>query len=174
MQVGEKDSDSFGDKSELRRAMLARRRARGSLEIARASRAVTKYCLDIVSDRLPLAIHCYKGLERLGEIDTTELIGELKSRFPGSRVDVASVSATALKPEVSYDLIFIPVVAFDRGGFRLGMGGGWYDAFLAEQPQAFKVGLAYEWAEVASLPTEPHDVHLDVVVTPSGIQTCSQ
>ena len=68
-------------------------------------------------------------------------------------------------PSEPFDVIVVPVVGFDRDNNRLGLGGGWYDRFLAGQPDARKIGVAYAWALVPEgLPVEPHDVRLDRVV----------
>ena len=62
------------------------------------------------------------------------------------------------------DLVLVPVVAFDRGGGRLGMGGGYYDSFL-RQCACPKAGLAFGFQEVPDVPTESHDTMLDIVIT---------
>ncbi len=67
-------------------------------------------------------------------------------------------------PPRSMDLIVAPMVAFDRAGRRLGMGGGYYDAFLAEAVCP-SVGLAFSFQEVEAVPTELHDRPLDIIVT---------
>lgn len=60
-----------------------------------------------------------------------------------------------------YDFIIVPGLAFDARRYRLGYGGGYYDNFLARQPEALKVGIFYPFQEVKEVPTEPHDVCLD-------------
>ncbi|MGH7156833.1 MAG: 5-formyltetrahydrofolate cyclo-ligase, partial [Candidatus Saccharimonadales bacterium] len=65
-----------------------------------------------------------------------------------------------------FDLILVPVLAFDKENYRLGWGGGFYDKFLANQPQALKIGLGFQDGLVEQgLPHEPHDVPLDKVIT---------
>lgn len=64
----------------------------------------------------------------------------------------------------SYDLILVPGLAFDGQGHRLGYGGGYYDSFLKDHSSAYKVGVAYPFQMVDSLPAEAHDVRLDEVV----------
>jgi 5-formyltetrahydrofolate cyclo-ligase len=67
-------------------------------------------------------------------------------------------------------LVLIPGIAFDPAGNRLGYGGGYYDILLAGKPKGMPVvALAYEEQVVASLPLEPHDVRVDIVVTPERI-----
>lgn len=66
------------------------------------------------------------------------------------------------------DILFSPLAAFDRRGFRLGYGGGIYDATLsglrATKPVA-AVGVAYSCQETDRVPTEPHDERLDYLMT---------
>ena len=71
----------------------------------------------------------------------------------------------------SLDLLFIPLLGFDARGFRLGMGGGYYDASLAylkrfhhwRRPRV--VGVAFSVQEVERLPNDPWDIPLDAVLT---------
>tara|TARA_R110002073_G_scaffold72537_1_gene177497 strand:- start:491022 stop:491576 length:555 start_codon:yes stop_codon:yes gene_type:complete len=64
----------------------------------------------------------------------------------------------------SYDLVIVPGLAFDKENYRLGYGGGYYDNFLVNCPNAYKVGIFYPFQEVDSVPTEPHDVQLDMIL----------
>lgn len=69
------------------------------------------------------------------------------------------------------ELIVVPGVAFSVNGLRLGMGGGYYDRFLA-QVSAPIVGLAYELQLVDSLPTAEHDQPVDIIVTELRVIRC--
>ncbi len=68
-------------------------------------------------------------------------------------------------------LILMPLVAFDRAGNRLGMGGGYYDRALAFKRRGITrkrprlIGLAHAFQEVAQLPSEEWDIPLDGVCT---------
>lgn len=80
-------------------------------------------------------------------------------------------------PLRSLDLILMPLVAYDRHGNRLGMGGGFYDKTLAALQAGKKtwsrpkrIGIAYNMQGVDSIPGEHWDVPLDAVVTESGIK----
>jgi 5-formyltetrahydrofolate cyclo-ligase len=64
------------------------------------------------------------------------------------------------------DLIIIPGAAFDYSGNRLGYGAGYYDSLLAERKRKIPViALAYEEQIVDSIPSEEHDVRVDMIVT---------
>lgn len=63
------------------------------------------------------------------------------------------------------DMIVVPGVAFDRSGFRLGRGKGFYDRYL-KRCHGVKVGVCLSHQLVDSVPTEPHDHRLDLVITP--------
>lgn len=67
------------------------------------------------------------------------------------------------------DMVLTPLVAFDDNGTRLGMGGGYYDRYLA-QTQAQVLGVAYACQRSESLlPDEPWDMDLNAVVTENGV-----
>ena len=63
-----------------------------------------------------------------------------------------------------YDFIIVPGLAFDANKFRLGYGGGYYDNFLAQQPNAIKTGIFYPFQKVNMVPKEPHDICLDDII----------
>lgn len=63
-----------------------------------------------------------------------------------------------------YDLIIVPGLAFDKQGSRLGYGAGYYDIFLEQQPDAYKIGLCYPFQLVENVPREEHDIPLDEIL----------
>ena len=67
--------------------------------------------------------------------------------------------------EVAPDIILTPLVAFDRGGNRLGQGAGHYDRAFAAHPEAWRIGVAWSVQEVPALPADPWDVPLHAVAT---------
>lgn len=68
------------------------------------------------------------------------------------------------------DLLLLPGVAFDRRGFRLGYGRGYFDRYLASgRFNGIKVGLAYDFQVLDQLPAEGHDQRVDLLVTELGI-----
>ena len=62
------------------------------------------------------------------------------------------------------DLIIVPGVAFDRKGNRMGRGRGFYDRLLKSTPNAYKVGVGFDFQLVESVPVEPFDVAMDRVI----------
>ncbi|MFK7933981.1 MAG: 5-formyltetrahydrofolate cyclo-ligase [Saprospiraceae bacterium] len=64
-----------------------------------------------------------------------------------------------------YDLIIVPGLAFTTEGYRLGYGGGYYDTFLKDHPNALKIGAAYPFQLVEKLPVEEHDIQLNIIIT---------
>lgn len=71
------------------------------------------------------------------------------------------------------DIVIVPFLAFDRRGHRLGYGGGYYDATLADlraRKQIIAAGVGYaEQAVLFNLPSGPHDQPLDLIITPKGV-----
>lgn len=68
-------------------------------------------------------------------------------------------------PVVTPDVIIAPVVGFDAALNRLGQGGGFYDRAFAACPDALRIGLAWSVQMVESVPVEPFDLPLDLMVT---------
>lgn len=126
-----------------------------------------------------------------GEVDTSELFSEwsgtkrlvlplvvgddlvLKEYRPGSlvpgykgimepREDAPSVEASDI------ELVIVPGVAFDASGRRLGRGKGYYDRLLPRL-HCPKVGLAFDWQIVGSVPVDEWDVPLDRVVSSTTV-----
>lgn len=62
------------------------------------------------------------------------------------------------------EVVFVPGIAFDRKGTRLGWGMGVYDRLLKDS-KALKIGLAYDFQIVSTLAREEHDIKVDLVVT---------
>ena len=67
------------------------------------------------------------------------------------------------------DCVIVPGVAFDVHGKRLGMGGGYYDRFLKLTENAKKISLAFDFQLVENVPTESHDMPVDIIITEKQI-----
>ncbi|MDO6461767.1 5-formyltetrahydrofolate cyclo-ligase [Granulosicoccaceae sp. 1_MG-2023] len=88
-------------------------------------------------------------------------------------IPVPDVAEETLRSAGELDLIIMPMLAFDRLGHRIGMGGGFYDKTLAgsdvKRRTPFLLGLAYSWQRVDTLPANPWDVPLHAALTESAL-----
>lgn len=64
------------------------------------------------------------------------------------------------------DLILVPGLAFDRLGWRLGRGRGYFDRILTQASSARRWGVAFDFQVVDRVPHEPHDVNVHILATP--------
>jgi 5-formyltetrahydrofolate cyclo-ligase len=62
-------------------------------------------------------------------------------------------------------LLLCPLLGFDRTGARIGYGGGHYDRYCATNPDVLRIGVAWSVQEEDAVPTEPHDMMLDAILT---------
>lgn len=178
-------------KRAVRRRVLETRDAMPEAERARLGAVVTERFLSLPEVR---AAHAVLAFWSFGsEVPTGPLIealvargamialprivgGELEARTyrPGDRVTETTFGAlepaggTRVEP-ASIDVVATPGVAFDRGGRRVGYGGGFYDRFLPRtRPDTSRVGVGFDvqlLAEGESLPAGRFDLLVDVVVT---------
>ena len=73
-------------------------------------------------------------------------------------------------PTNKIDVVFVPLLAFDKTGHRAGYGKGFYDKFLTEcKPETIKIGLSYFEAEEKIEDVFENDVKLDYCVTPNRV-----
>lgn len=73
----------------------------------------------------------------------------------------------------SIDLCIIPGVVFDCEGNRIGHGGGYYDRLFQNTCHAHRVGLAFEFQIVNTIPSEPHDIKVEKIITEERAIDCS-
>jgi 5-formyltetrahydrofolate cyclo-ligase len=80
-------------------------------------------------------------------------------------------NAPTLQP-TEVDLIFVPAVACDYQGYRLGYGGGYYDRLFSSREWATsrKIGIVFEFAYLQQLPTEPWDQQVHGVCTENALR----
>lgn len=111
-------------------------------------------CVPVVPGRdQPLEFHRWTP-------DTPMQAGRFKALVP--------VQRDPLVPQV----LIVPLLAYDRRGYRLGYGGGFYDRTLqglrAKGP-VLAIGFGFDAQEVACVPTQATDQRLDRIITPSGL-----
>ncbi len=137
-------------------------------------------------------LDCYKNAKTVmlympikGEADVTGLLGDEKV-FLTPVTDGDDIYAAVLGetekgafgvPEpkdktqfdkTKIDLVLVPGVAFDKEGNRMGYGKGYYDRFLKDMC-AFKIGVCHSFQILDKIPSEKHDVKMDMIVTESAI-----
>ena len=74
------------------------------------------------------------------------------------------ISETKVYP----DILFVPLVAFDKKLNRLGYGGGFYDRYIqkiSKMKKVVKVGLAFSFQKLKTIPVNKHDKKLDIIIT---------
>ncbi len=76
-----------------------------------------------------------------------------------------SADAAMCRPAV----LVVPLLAFTPYGDRLGQGGGHYDRWLSEHSGTVAIGMGFDSQMVEELPTEPHDMKMDAIVTPTRL-----
>jgi len=67
------------------------------------------------------------------------------------------------------EVFITPLLAFDKKGFRLGYGGGFYDRTFSKHKNALRVGVAYSGQEVDEVPVGAYDLPLHYIVTERGV-----
>jgi 5-formyltetrahydrofolate cyclo-ligase len=99
---------------------------------------------------------------------------EFREFGPGDPLTPDAAGLPAPPPGVAVldpDLLFVPLLAFDAAGARLGWGGGYYDRTLAAlraRRRPVAIGLAFAGQQVEAAPSEAHDQKLDAILTEIG------
>lgn len=91
------------------------------------------------------------------------LISALRDLSPGAYGILEPKETEAYQDEANA-LCLVPGLAFSADGARLGYGKGYYDTFFAQHP-VLKLGLCYDFQLVPQVPTQPHDVRMDGILT---------
>ncbi len=105
-------------------------------------------CVPKVNDEKELEVHSIESFDKL-EKGSYNILEPVKD----NPVDLDDI-----------DIIIVPGAAFDKKGNRLGYGKGYYDIFL-KKVNGKKIGLAYDFQLIESVPTNSDDVGMDIVVT---------
>lgn len=145
-------------------------------------------------------VHTYLAMEGQNEVDTVNVSRYLAFKNPGLKVVVPKINLDAgemrhyifnddaemapnsfgiiepVKGEKvgahEIDLVLTPLLAFDKRGYRVGFGKGFYDKFFQQcHPNVIKVGLSYFEAEEMIENINPFDVPLNYCITPHHVYT---
>lgn len=184
-------------KEQLRQSMREKRRAMKQDEVLSLSQKIRErlFTLDCIKSANTVCTF----LSAFKEPDTSEIVRMLLK--DGKRVAVPVTDEKNITLSLSYidstdaltrgaygiyepisiqpagirdmDAILIPALAFDRLGGRMGFGMGYYDRLLAEA-DCVKVGLCYNFQLLQKIPTEPHDIPMNYIVTEKEILEVSK
>lgn len=175
------------DKVTLREALKCRRSTFVGAAKVLADTRINEKLIKVIDQRKPASVHCYLPLE--AEVDIRKTIhycleqgvqvvtsetlanGLLKHWIfkgfselqPGRFNTFFPENSVAFQGEL--DMILVPGLGFSRKNERLGFGGGYYDRFLAEYNRAYKIGVCYAFQVQAQIPTDKHDIKMDVVIS---------
>ena len=89
-------------------------------------------------------------------------------------IEEPDVDLSLALPPAEFNIIFMPLVAFDTRGGRIGMGGGYYDRTLALVKGPMFIGVAYEFQRLSFINAQAWDVPLEVIVTEQMIYRSSR
>ncbi len=198
------DSSTADARGSLRASLRARRRAVAPAERARAARRVARHADHALGLRAGRRIAVYAAAAE--ELDTSCLIAlalrrgclvylpridprprvramcfaRLTERRSVNRFGISEPEGPRLASASLLDVVFLPLVGFDRHGTRLGMGAGYYDRalqFLRRRSvwrAPLLVGIGYASQEVDRIAPAAHDVPLDLVITERGVIRCER
>lgn len=181
------------EKKAARQVFLAKRRQLSPDVSERASEEIRKNILRLATDMDADAVLLFHPIKN--EPDLLGLVKALTEKgvrvgFPISRVETVTLDFRLVKDiedmvvgaygicEPSMDaeklcftarsLCVVPALAYDKQGFRLGYGKGYYDRFLASFPGK-SVGAVFSELICDSLTTDEYDVPVDIIITEEGV-----
>lgn len=174
------------DKKQLRRMIRERKRAMTEAEIQSRSEALAQLLYASEAYRNAKTIYGYlpynqevrtvpmleQALRDGKQVAVPKVFGdEMKFLYLQDLTQVAKGYAGIPEPiadepvaEDKTALVLMPGLAFDPRGHRIGYGGGFYDKFLAAEPDHPTLALCYEFQLLPKLETEEHDIPVDVVL----------
>lgn len=164
--------DALGAEERARRSALLCRQL-GALECVRAASLIAGYRAFGSEADVHGALEAAHGAGAALCLPRVEADGvlSLRSYAPGEplvpnrwgilepQAQAAAVSLEAVRA------VLVPALALDERGVRLGYGGGYYDRLLPRLSNAARVGVVFELQRLDALDAEPHDVHVQWVVT---------
>ncbi|MEO6051118.1 MAG: 5-formyltetrahydrofolate cyclo-ligase [Pyrinomonadaceae bacterium] len=185
-------------KSELRKIYLAKRETLADDELALKSRQIADRFFESFNLQPFRFLHCFIPIPKFNEIDTSLIYKRIWAEFPlvqtvaplvdfetggienlefdaktelienawgvreparGSGVEVAEI-----------DMVLVPLLCFDKNGFRVGYGKGFYDKFLSRcRPECLKIGLSYFLPVDNIEDLGANDIALNIFVTPEKL-----
>lgn len=185
------------NKAELRKIFLDKRKNLAPAQHAEKSALIAARFFEIFDAPKIEYLHCFLPIEKFGEINTRLILERIEREFPhvvtvAPRTDFAAremesvrfdsarplarsvfgidepVGDETVAPE-KIDLVLVPLICFDRRGYRVGYGKGFYDVFLRKcRDDCRKIGLSF-FEPVAEINDARYfDVKLDGCLTPEN------
>ncbi|XMB86283.1 5-formyltetrahydrofolate cyclo-ligase [Mycoplasmatota bacterium WC44] len=161
-------------KKELRRKVLKKRLALSKDDVLKRSKII----IDMIKDELNLSEMTGLFMPIKNEVDLTSLLGEnvalpriidkmIFCKYTGELVLGKYDILESTGEEVDVKILIVPGSVFDKSGYRIGYGGGYYDRYMNNNH--IKVGVCFDFQLVESVPKEKHDVKLDMLITDKEI-----
>lgn len=100
------------------------------------------------------------------------VIMDLNNLLPSGKFGILEPIEVMKIPYKNIDLVLVPGIIFDKEGYRIGYGFGYYDKFLKKVSKAIKIGLAFDFQIIDTVPREMHDVPMDLIVTEERVINC--
>lgn len=182
------------DKQTLRRSAKAVRMNLTAEQVDAQSKAIVENLKQAIDWAKVKSVHSYVSNDMMNEPQTESIMqmiwrrSSVKTYVPrliGLDMDIVEVNKnTHFLPNMrgipepdsddvaepkTIDVILVPLLVFDSQLNRLGYGGGYYDRFLKQYPSSQKIGIAFEIDKVEIVPSEEHDVVLDMIVTDKNV-----
>ena len=182
------------DKSQIRKRYKKLRKELSETEVMDKSLLIANRCIELPIWEKQI-FHLFLSLEDQNEVDTALILNLLQGKdkevvvpkiidpeqlqhilltdqtpFQKNSLGIPEpVSGIQIEPS-KIDVVFVPLLAFDNKGNRIGYGKGYYDRFLARcKPECIKIGLSFYEVEQDSFPMEATDIPLDYCVTPEQL-----
>lgn len=179
-------------KTALRSKISEKRNSLSGEQINKKSFKIMETLFSLDEFRKAKVIHCYISKEK--EVQTGDIIKEssknktvvvpcvqkegLISAELNDFCELKKNSFGVLEPADPHpfpagkiELALVPGIVFDRKGYRIGYGKGYYDKFLRNF-RAIKIGLAYDFQVVDEVPKEEHDIKVDYIITEKEVIGC--
>ncbi|WP_291784054.1 5-formyltetrahydrofolate cyclo-ligase [Cecembia sp.] len=184
------------NKEDLRQQYRLKRMGLSTEEVRDLSGKISEKFMAYLGEHQEIChVHLFLPIARFHEVDTLPLFYKLQdlgyslytSRLNPSEENLETLNISSIKgfdsghwgipvpgqaaieaPD-NIQLLLIPLLAYDKKGYRIGYGKGYYDKFLATLGRdIIKVGLSFFPPE-DHIPVEPHDIPMDFCITPKDV-----
>ena len=180
------------NKATLRKLFLHERKSLSQSEYNLRSQSVCKQAVELIQKSQARNVHLFLPIKKKNEVDTwplyhwllyseehtpiiskTHVKHNMLSHHPMTKDDRLEESSYGIPEPIhkrtiefsDLDLIFVPLLAFDKSGNRVGYGAGFYDRFLAQcRPETLKTGLSIAEPTQTAIDTDSFDIALDCCI----------